>query len=132
MSVRQDTGTWECSCDIEIVFHGIEHHDFIRIAKGLPIEYELQDKKNLGWGSVILRKECWEGDRRNISDLIINFVSPLFTTINRLRSYIDERPLLRIGVYHTTYTITISIKENALRCLAKLDLDMEISAYPSS
>lgn len=124
---------WSCSCDIEIIFPGISFDVLMQLAKKIPMTgYCVEDKSDRGWGCVIVRAQCWDGDRRKLSSLIVDFVSPLRPLIQEAAKYIDAAMKIRLGVYYDTYTLTLPFDRQAIECLNDIYAELEISGYPST
>ena len=124
---------WRCSCDIEIIFPGISFDVLMQLANNTPMTgYCVEDKSNLGWGCVIARAQSWDGDRRKLSNLIVEFVSPLRPLIQEATKYINAAVKIRLGIYYDTYTLTLSFDRQSIECLNDISADLEVSSYPST
>lgn len=128
-----DLAQWSCSCDIEVVFPGIAFDVLIDLARDtLLAGYNVEDKSSSGWGCVISRGQCWEGDRRELSTLIVEFISPLNSLILDARDHVSSTIIIRLGIYYDTFTLTLRFDRNALQSLNDACAELEISSYPSN
>lgn len=129
MNSNDFSGQWSCSCDIEISFPSLEIEDFV--AKLPDNSYVVEDKRELDWGVVIARDSTWQGDRRDISNLVVEFLSPIKKQILATKSICAATPIVRLGVYYGSFTFTLLLSEIAIGILRELSLELEISMYPT-
>lgn len=125
---------WLCSYDIELAFTDLEFDVVLKkinccIAEG----YSIEDKSSLGWGCVVSRDDEWVGDRRELSALIDQFLNDIGSLLSALRSRLEfSDPVLRIGIYYDSYTLTIPLSSECLERIAKSNINIELSVYPST
>jgi len=133
MSIKGLSDEWGCSCDIEIVFPAITMDTLKGFVDEFPISSgcSVDDKSDRGWGCVVTRDQCWEGDRRKISKLIVEFVTPLQSLIQAVINQVDSPAIVRLGIYYSTFTLTVSLDRQALECLSSIGAELEVSTYPS-
>lgn len=124
---------WQCSCDIEIAFPDISFGALKGLAAGLlPNGYSIEDKSDRGWGCVISLDHSWQGDRRQVSGLIVEFIElfrPIIISV--VKNQANSTPIVRLGVYHSTWGLTLLLSKTVHKCLGEMDVELEISTYPS-
>ncbi len=134
MSLNNIEDEWICSCDIEFAFVDLVNKSSLKIIRSFEDdEYSVEDKSHLGWGITISRNSEWVGDRRNISELIRGLLSKVINITN----YLNENdiccsPIIRIGIYHESYSFTTSLDSELMNQLGELSIDIEFSVYAFS
>ncbi len=133
MQVENTPNEWDCSSDIEIAFIGLDADKFFMIIDDLKMnDYSLEDKTSSGWGCVISRDDEWIGDRRKLSDLIEKFLIEIGDVIRMVfDNYPEIKPILRVGVYYSSYTLTLPFSQESIKSMEQANIDFELSLYPS-
>jgi hypothetical protein len=98
----------------------------------LPNGYAIEDKSDRGWGCVISLDHSWQGDRREVSALIVEFIELLHPIIiSVVNSHANSTAMVRLGVYYSTYTLTLLLNKTVHKLLGEMGVELEISTYPS-
>jgi len=126
------SAAWECACDIELAFVDTPYQTLMEIVADLDLKgVTIEDHTTRGWGSVVAREDEWVGDRRNIWMLIREFVGPLRMAIQLVSQRHQSSVIMRIAVYHSTYTYTLFLDHETSKLLGEVGVDVEITLYPA-
>ena len=123
---------WDCSCDIEISFPGLSFDELVELSAKLPqLKYLVSDKTDQGWGCVIELRDCWSGDRREVSLLIVDFLASVQALVNDVAQSLTGKPILRLGIYHETFSFTLQLDSSALASISVCGAELMVSLYPA-
>ena len=109
--------------DVELAMLNLPKDRASDLSNSLPTNYVLEDKYDLGWGTVIRRTEALPND---VNDAVCAFLDNLDSIAEIVRSY-DS--VFRVGIFYNTVTLTYRLSSISL--LDRFSLDFEVSAYPS-
>ena len=124
---------WNCSCDIEIAFPGVAFNAFSSFLIGrydFNSNFSIEDKNHLDWGSVLVSPQLWEGDRREISKFIREFIIPMGHIIKDIKREFNCAAIVRLGIYSETVSFTFTLDDLTIRCLMENSTTLEVSIYP--
>jgi hypothetical protein len=133
MKAENTSNEWDCSSDIEVAFIGLDADKFFMIIDDFKMkDYSLEDKTSSGWGCVISRNDEWIGDKRKLSNLIGEFLTEIDDVIRIVHDkYPEIKPVLRVGVYYSSYTLTLPFSQESIKSMEQADIDFELSLYPT-
>jgi hypothetical protein len=94
-----------------------------RLKQDLPANFRMDDRTHQGYGIMITANYPLPDDVSMAIDGFLNSLSRLHALIKR------KGGLLRVGIFHQTYTCTVTIEST--RQLADINLSLEISTYPT-
>lgn len=122
------------SCDIEAAFLDISFQELVKFLGDAQLPgCSCEDKKELGWGAVVSKDEETFGYRQEISSFVVEFLHGFSSSIKEIRRQNPKsRIIVRVGVYHETYSFTFCLDLKLINQLQYLGVELEISTYPSA
>ncbi len=110
--------------DIEIAMPEISEAKRAEILGALPRDFYSEDRESQGWGTVIRMSSVLpEGLDAAVSAFLggLKGIAP---------SVASAGGILRLAVYHQTYTCTVRL--NSVQLISEFGLALEISTYPTA
>ena len=121
-----------CELAVELCFRGASADVLERLQETLPDNFVYEDLSARGWGPSVVRVENWVGDRKHLSELIISLFASLAHVVDAYAHAHQARPLLRLGIFHQTFTFTFALSSEAAACLTTAGAELMATLYPSS
>lgn len=122
---------WACSCEVQLSFADVAMEVVSSIIGVAPPGFQFEDLTARGWGPALVRAESWQGDRRLLSALLIDFIEPLSGAVKEIYRVSGVSPCVRLGIFFNGIDFTWQANASALRLLVEVDAELEISFYPS-
>lgn len=110
--------------ELDLALGTLTASELSRLKRDLPGNFRIDDRTHQGWGITITANYPIPDDVSMAIDGFLKSLSRLHAVIKK------KRGLLRVGIFHHTYTCTFTIEST--RQLADINLSLEISTYPTS
>lgn len=127
MTIHQN---WKCSCNIELVYAGID--DFLLITDDVELsdDYIIEDRRHTGWGFTVSRVDEQVIDRRALSMSINQFLAD----VGMLAAKVDEvhlgfKPILRIAIYCSSYSLNVNFLSQSIEEINRIHADLQLFVY---